>query len=158
MKLAEFIRWIRQELQSCITTSVRENQCSLRLANLRADSMAILNGSAFQRYLGTNRKLADRIIFSESQGGFLCVAELKAGSWKARETVEQVQNGFAEAHALLQENGVDMRSWFALVLSPRGPGQEEKQYLRKNLIAFQGDRQPLRHARCDIELSELMRR
>ena len=158
MTLPEFIKWVRHELKSCVTTSARENQCSLRLGSLRGDAMAIINGTAYQKYLGTNRKLADRIIFSESNGGFLCVAELKAGSWRARETVEQVQNGFAEADALLKGKGVDMNSWVPLLLSRRGPGDVEKRFIQNNLIAFHSDRQPIRHERCDAELYEIMGR
>ena len=118
--------------------------------------MAILNGSAYQKYLGTERKLADRIIFSECGGGLLCVAELKAGSWKAKEVVEQVQNGFAEADALLKDRGVNMSSWIPLLLSPSGPGQTEKRYIQNNLIAFHSDKQPLRHERCDTELVQII--
>ena len=145
MTLPEFIGWIRQEHQCCVDTSARENRCSLRLANLSGDSLVIINGSKYQSNHRFRDKLADRIIFSESHGGFVCVADLKSGAWKARDTIEQVQNGFGLADSML--NGISVQSWFPLVLSDTGPRRAEERIVQIDMIGFQGDRRRLRHSR-----------
>ena len=145
MNLRELIARIRREYRCCITTSVRENRCSLGLENFGNDSTVIIHGTKFQRHHRERvpGKLADRIIFSERHGGFVCVAEIKAGTWRVRGTIEQVINGFSVAADLLRE--VRVNSWYPLVLSRSGPKREDEQVMRKDLVNFQGDRQRLRH-------------
>ena len=155
MTLLEFINWIRQEHPCCLTTSARENQCSLRLANFTGDSLAIINGTKYQSNHGEriSGKLADRIIFSARDGGFVCVTELKGGSWRARDTIEQVKNGFVVAAELLR--GIRVNSWFPLVLSGSGPRPIDERVLQRDLIPFQGQRLRLRHFHCNTELSQI---
>lgn len=157
MTLREFIVWILREYRCCISTSARENRCSLGLEDFTADSIAIINGTKFQRHHSdrVSGKLADRIIFSDRYEGFVCVAELKAGSWRVHGTIEQVMNGFLVAADLLKE--VRVNSWYPLVISRSGPKQEDERVMRKDLINFQGGRQRLRHVRCDIELAQIVR-
>lgn len=160
MTLPEFIAWIRLEHPCCLTTSARENKCSLRLANFRGDSLAIINGTKFQsnhrdRIRG---KLADRIVFSVRDGGFVCVAELKVGSWKARDTVEQVRSGFDLARQFLDSQQVQIGLSIPLVLSRQGINPGDGHVLENNPLGLPGSRRRLIHSHCDTELDEIMRR
>ena len=155
MTLPEIVRRIREEHPCCVTTSAKENRCALRLADLRSDSLAIINGSRYQSNHCFGGKLADRIIFSENYGGFVCVVDLKGRSWKVRDTIEQVRNGFRVAAELLK--GVRMNSWYPLVLSDRGPKQIDERRIQSDLIAFQGDQLRLRHFHCNSELAQIVR-
>ena len=160
MTLPEFIAWIRQEHPCCLTTSVRENRCSLRLANFRGDSLAIINGTKYQTNHRdrTSGKLADRIIFSARDAGFVCVAELKGGSWKARDTVEQVRSGFELAQQFLDSQQVQIGLSIPLVLSRQGINPGDGHVLENNPLGLPGNRRRLIHSHCNTELDEIMRR
>ena len=160
MTLPEFIAWIRQEHRCCLTTSARENKCSLRLANFRGDSLAIISGTKFQanhrdRIRG---KLADRIIFSTQDDGFVCVADLKGRRWKAREAVEQVRSGFNLAQQFLESQRVRVNLSLPLILSRQGINPGDGHVIENNPLGLPGSRRRLIHSHCDTELGEIMRR
>ena len=154
MTLHEFLEWVRKEHSCCTVSSATENKCSLRLANLVGDSLAIISGTKYQSNHNFGGKLADRIIFSANSGGFVCVAELKSGKWKTKDTIEQVRNGFNLAAILLSGARVD--SWYPLVLSNSGPKPIDVQIIQKEAIAFQGESLRLRHFHCNTELSQIV--
>ena len=156
MTLPQFIEWVRQGYESCITTSARENKCALRLANLPRP-LVMIDGSKYQRIRGTADKLADRIIFSESHGGFVCVAELKSGSWKVRDTIEQIKNGFDIAKDILDFHSVRISLSIPLVLSPEGFDSRYERLLQTNPLGLPESRRRLVHNRCGTELSEILR-
>ena len=156
MTLPEFIAWVRQGYESCVTTSARENKCALRLANL-PKPLVMIDGSKYQSMQGTAGKLADRIIFSESHGGFVCVAELKSGSWKARDTIRQIKNGFDIAQEMLDFHSVRISLSIPLVLSPEGFDSRYERLLQTNPLGLTESRRRLMHSRCGTELSEVLR-
>ena len=137
-----------------MVSSATENKCSLRLADFKGDSLAIISGTKYQNNHSFEGKLADRIIFSEKDGGFVCVAELKSGKWKTADTIEQVRNGFMVAAKLLAGTKVD--SWYPLVLSNSGPKPIDVQIIQKDAIAFQGEILRLRHFHCNTELAQVV--
>lgn len=160
MTLPEFIAWIRQKHACCLTTSARENNCSLRLANFRGDSLAIISGTKYQANHRDqiSGKLADRIIFSTRDGGFVCVAELKGRSWKAREAVEQVRSGFDLAQQFLDYQQVRVNLSLPLVLSRQGINRGDGHVIENNPLGLPESRRRLIHSHCDTELDDIMRR
>ena len=158
MTLTDFIGWIRQEHPCCVVTSATERRCTLRLTNFGTHPLAIINGTHYQKNHLASGKLADRIIFSGREGGLVCVAELKSGSWKARDTIEKVRKGFDLAGRLLVSMNVQINLSVPLVLSPRRIDPGDRRLVENNPIGLPESRRRLVHSHCGTDLAEIIPR
>ena len=155
MTFSDFLRDIANRHSDCIAKSFQEKGCGLDLSWVNRDSLFCIHGTKYQRKDRNFGKLADRVIFSSIQGGFVCSLELKSGTiGNVRDVVEQIQGGLRLAERELP--GIDVSHWFPLLLHGRSVHPIDRKELdaKRNRVYFRNEPKPIQLEQCGFRLSE----
>ena len=157
MTLSRPLLDIAERYPDCITRSFREQKCSLDTGEIPSNSILCIHGTKYQKRDRNFGKLADRIIFSDFQGGFVCSLELKGGKiGNVRAVVEQIQSGLRLAERELQNTPIV--DWFPVLLYGRRVHPLDFTELRakKNRVYFRNEPKIVQFERCGFRLSEIL--
>lgn len=152
-----FIIEIQNRYGGCLTKSRQERGCGVDLSDLHPAGLVMLDGSEYQRTYRHPGKLADRLIISGDELGFVCAVEFKSGKiGSVTDVREQIQGGLALAELLLA--GRRVARWCPLLLYGRTPHRAQIKDLRasNNKVWFQNERRPLEFRPCGTKLSEVL--
>ena len=149
------IEFIRGSHQDCITSSCKENKCSLRLDGVSPTSFAIIHGTKYQKNNKFAEKLCDRIIFYHDYDLILMAVELKGGNTiHLRHAIDQIQNGLNVANGLLGTHTV--ADWVPLLVYSGHMSPHEIKLLQTKGVQFQGKKKIVVKCDCDTRLSAIL--
>ena len=157
MTLSRHLLDIAERHPDCVTRSFREQKCSLDTGGMPPDSLTCIHGTKYQQKDRNFGKLADRIILSDWQGGFVCSLELKGGEiGNVRSVVEQIQGGLRWAERELQNASIV--DWFPVLLYGRRVHTSDLAELqaKRNRVYFRNEPKLIQLERCGFQLSEIL--
>lgn len=158
MTLAAVVARVRSEHDNCcITDSYVDEGCRLDIRGFPGPSLTAIDGT---RYQGTHKwegRLCDRIIISQSDGNFVCAAELKGGNGiHMSGAIDQIQRGLDLAGSLLQTRSPG--NWYPLLVYSGSMSGRERDLLRNKRVTYRGRKSRVDRIDCGSRLRDYINR
>jgi len=134
----EFIESVRRKYEKCVSNSCSAHGCKLLVGTVKLDYLVILDLDEYVRfYADNNGKICDFIVFYCEGDIIVCAAELKSGSFKAKEVKDQIQEGARIAERILSRHLTN--KFYPVLVRNRSKRLDPLVYkfLQNTLIKFQ---------------------